>query len=132
MVVMQKETEKNNSVLFTIITLGAFVLSFFLIIFLKRRESKEDQQPLVLKKPQEGGVKISNKIESKLNERQKVILEEMKRKREMTPKEIYSLIPNVSTRTIRRDMDVLVEFDLVKQQGSTKATTYTYIYSPFK
>lgn len=130
MVVMQKETEKNNSVLFTIITLGAFVLSFFLIIFLKQRESKEDVQSLALKKPQKSRVKISNKIESKLNERQKVILEEMKRKREMTPKEIYSLIPNVSTRTVRRDMDVLVELTLVKQQGSTKATTY--IYTPFK
>jgi predicted HTH transcriptional regulator len=130
MVVMQKETEKNNSVLFTIITLGAFVLSFFLITFLKQRESKEDIQSLTFKKPQKSRVKISNKIESKLNERQKVILEEMKRKREMTPKEIYSLIPNVSTRTVRRDMDVLVELTLVKQQGSTKATTY--IYSPFK
>ena len=130
MVVMQKETEKNNSVLFTIITLGAFVLSFFLITFLKQRESKEDIQSLTFKKPQKSRVKISNKIESKLNERQKVILEEMKRKREMTPKEIYSLIPNVSTRTVRRDMDVLVELTLVKQQGSTKATTY--IYTPFK
>lgn len=126
MYVMQTEEKKSNSLMFTIITLGAFVLTLFLIIFFKQDKGKRFERPLFPEKPQKSRVKIPNEIQTKLNKRQKEILEEIKMKRQMTPKQIYNLVPNVSTRTVRRDMDVLVENNLVKQQGSTKATTYIF------
>lgn len=123
---MKTEEKKNNSLMFTIITLVAFVFTLFLIIFLKQGKGKKHEQPVFSPEPQKSRVKIPNKIEPKLNKRQKEILEQIKTKKKMTPKQIYNLVPNVSTRTVRRDMDVLVENNLVKQQGSTKATTYIY------
>ncbi len=62
-----------------------------------------------------------------INQRQSKILAELKRKKKMMPSEIYKLEPNVSTRTLRRDMDVLVAQKVVRQEGSTKSTKYTYI-----
>ena len=123
---MQTEEKNNKSILFTIITLVAFVFTLFLIIFLKQHKGKKGEQPLLLKEPKKSRVKISNETQTNLNNRQKQILEEIQTKKRMTPKQIYGLVPNVSTRTVRRDMDALVEKELVKQQGSTKATTYIY------
>lgn len=59
-----------------------------------------------------------------LNERQRGILKLMNRKRVVLPSEIYDLYPNVSTRTLRRDMDVLVDLHFVRQEGSTRDTKY--------
>jgi len=59
-----------------------------------------------------------------LNERQKGILKLMNKKKVVLPSEIYDLYPNVSTRTLRRDMDVLVNLHLVRQEGNTKDTKY--------
>ena len=67
-----------------------------------------------------------------LNERQKGILKLMNKKKVVLPSEIYDLYPNVSTRTLRRDMDVLVDLHFVSQEGSTKDTKYilnNYIYA---
>jgi DeoR/GlpR family transcriptional regulator of sugar metabolism len=44
----------------------------------------------------------------------------------LEPSEIYELVPGVSTRTVRRDMDKLVEGGLVLQRGTTKSTQYIY------
>ena len=67
-----------------------------------------------------------------LNERQRGILKLMNKKKVVLPSEIYDLYPNVSTRTLRRDMDVLVDLHFVSQEGSTKDTKYilnNYIYA---
>ncbi|NMC08719.1 DeoR family transcriptional regulator, partial [Candidatus Microgenomates bacterium] len=59
--------------------------------------------------------------------RQQRILLRIKRVGSLDPKEIYGMFPKVSSRTIRRDMDLLVNKKQVKQDGVTKATKYIYI-----
>jgi len=59
-----------------------------------------------------------------LNERQRGILKLMQKKKVVLPSQIYDLYPEVSTRTLRRDMDVLVELGFVRQEGSTRDTKY--------
>ncbi len=129
MYVMKTSEENNSSFLFNLITLLTFGLALFLIIFLKQKKSKETDHVVFDENEEEGRVKIShNKItlDLSLNERQMKILERIRQEGRMDPSEIYSLIPNVSTRTIRRDMDVLVGKGIVSQEGLTKSTSYIY------
>jgi predicted HTH transcriptional regulator len=59
-----------------------------------------------------------------LNERQVEILKLYKRRLVLLPSDIYGLHPQVSTRTLRRDMSNLVDLGLVIQEGTTKDTRY--------
>jgi len=59
-----------------------------------------------------------------LNSRQNDILKLMSKREILLPSDIYQLHPNVSTRTLRRDMTSLVELGLVHQEGSTRDTKY--------
>lgn len=120
--VMKKETENKNLGLNNLIQLGALAVGVFLIIFLKHTQSKNSEPLLDDEVKEEGGVKL----EDKFNERQNSILNLIKKKKTVTPSEIYSLSPNVSTRTLRRDMDVLIKSGIVIQEGNTKSTKYTY------
>jgi len=141
---MKTEQEKNSSLMFNLIALLGFLLGLFLIIFLKRGGSKKSEHSRLYTRNENSRVKISptsvtkekhtekqkdselENIKKKLNKRQLHILEIIEQEGEMEPSQIYDLVPNVSTRTVRRDMDVLVENNLVSQKGSTKATTYIY------
>lgn len=67
---------------------------------------------------------ISENSMDKLNDRQREILKLFKRRSVLIPTDIYSVAPNVSTRTLRRDMTKLVDMGLVIQDGSTKDTRY--------
>lgn len=60
----------------------------------------------------------------KLNERQENILKLFKKRDTLLPTDIYSIAPNLSTRTLRRDMTKLVELGLVLQEGNTKDSRY--------
>lgn len=62
-----------------------------------------------------------------LTERQRNILQYMIEKKIAKPGELNKVAGDVSTRTVRRDMDLLVEKGLVSQEGTTKATYYKYI-----
>lgn len=106
------------------------------LIFKAVRESNEKEAEGVIedgkeiKEESESEKEKVEKIEKKIypiNERQYRILAEMEKNGQMEPSEIYAIQPDVSTRTLRRDMDVLVEQGVVKQEGSTKSTKYTYI-----
>lgn len=61
-----------------------------------------------------------------LTERQKSILQYLTEKRIAKPQELRKIAGNVSERTVRRDMAVLVERGLVFQEGTTKSTFYKY------
>lgn len=63
-------------------------------------------------------------VHTKLNNRQKEILKLMNKRKLLLPSDIYALHPNVSTRTLRRDMTSLVESNFVKQEGTTRDTRY--------
>jgi len=127
---MKTNDEKNSSILFNLLTLLSFGLGIFLIIFFKQRKNKDIEQVKTLNDDEKARVKtfsIESNIVGKLNKRQLKILEKISQERSMNPSEIYDLSPDVSTRTIRRDMDTLTDLGLVTQEGSTKATTYIYI-----
>jgi predicted HTH transcriptional regulator len=137
---MNSEHKKDNSLLFNLITLLTFGLTLFLIIFLKQRKSKKTEQYFNEESKEENRVKnsVQEQTEEKealsketpipedLNTRQKKILAEIESRGIMEPSEIYELVPQVSTRTIRRDMDKLVEAGFVLQRGTTKSTQYIY------
>jgi predicted HTH transcriptional regulator len=137
---MNSEHKKDNSLLFNLITLLTFGLTLFLIIFLKRGESKKIEHHSKNESDEKSRVKNSVQehkeekeevpqevpIPENLNARQKKILQEIESRGILEPSEIYELVPGVSTRTVRRDMDKLVEAGLVLQRGATKSTQYIY------
>lgn len=103
-----------------------------MIMFLKQGKGRKSEHPVGMESNSKDRVKSSpidtpSKIDmARLNGRQQRILSRLGEEGRMDPKEIYDLAPNVSTRTIRRDMDTLVGLGLVSQEGSTKATTYIF------
>lgn len=61
---------------------------------------------------------------TELNERQNKILQRITKSKILLPSQIYEIFPSVSTRTLRRDMNVLISKGLVLQEGSTRDTKY--------
>lgn len=124
-----KEKEKVVSGWATFLNIFTLFATIFLILkAISDRNEKEEGE--ITPKAVKDEVKKVEKIEKKIypiNERQYKILAKIREKREMEPSEIYALEPDMSTRTLRRDMDVLVKQGVVKQEGSTKSTKYTYI-----
>jgi predicted HTH transcriptional regulator len=127
-----EENEKDVSVWSVFLSILGFLFGAFLVytVISEKKESKKKEKGEITPKAVSDEVKKIEKIEKKvypINERQYRILAMMKEKGRMEPSEIYALEPNVSTRTLRRDMDVLVKQGVVKQEGSTKSTKYRYI-----
>lgn len=130
-----EDNDKDTSVWSVFLNILGFFFGAFLIFkaISGRDEEKEEEEEEIgdiTPKAASDEVKKLGKIEKKIypiNERQYKILAEIEEKGQMEPSEIYALEPNVSTRTLRRDMDVLVKEGVVKQEGSTKSTKYTYI-----
>lgn len=121
---MEEDHKKDNS-LGIIIGLVGFILGAFLIK--KIIQSKKAESP---------SHKISKKLPLKeqndeifldVNPRQKRIFNMLKKKGTISSKDLVSLVPSVSSRTLRRDMDVLVKLGVASQKGSTKSTYYKYI-----
>jgi predicted HTH transcriptional regulator len=96
------------------VLLGVFII--FKLVSKQKKLPKEDEGDEV------NHTFISNS--KSLNERQRGILKLMQKKKVVLPSQIYDLYPEVSTRTLRRDMDVLVELGFVRQEGSTRDTKY--------
>lgn len=129
---MQTSQKKENGTLNTILTLSGILLGAFLITKLKHQEtyttplSKESDEGDKTEKPKVEIQKIEKNSEG-LNERQTEILAVVKEKGIITPKDLQKLVPDVSSRTLRRDMDVLAKKKYISQKGSTKSTFYKYI-----
>lgn len=129
---MTTTPKKENHALSTILTLGGIFLGAFLITKLTRQEtsttplSKESGEKKKEEKPEVKIEKTEEKILG-LNDRQIRILKVVKEKGIITPKDIQTLVPDVSSRTLRRDMDVLAKEKYISQKGSTKSTFYKYI-----
>jgi len=129
-----EDNEKDTSVWSVLFGILGFLFGAFLVykeISGKDKEKKEkDIEGEVTPKAVSDEVKKVEKIEKKIypiNERQYKILAKIKERGRLEPSQIYALHPDVSTRTLRRDMDVLVKQGVVKQEGSTKSTKYKYI-----
>lgn len=129
---MATTPKKENHALSTILTLGGIFLGAFLITKLTHQEtsstpmSKESLEKKKEVKPEINIEKTEEKILG-LNERQIRILKVVKEKGIITPKDIQTLVPDVSSRTLRRDMDVLAKEKYISQKGNTKSTFYKYI-----
>ncbi len=133
---MATTPKKENHALSTILTLGGIFLGAFLITKLTHQEtsttplSKESGEKKNLLDKGSPRADLEKEAEEKilgLNERQVRILKVVKEKGIITPKDLQTLVPDVSSRTLRRDMDVLAKEKYISQKGSTKSTFYKYI-----
>jgi predicted HTH transcriptional regulator len=96
------------------VLLGVFII--FKLVSKQKKSPKEEEEDILNHRFVSSG--------KSLNERQRGILKLMQKKKVVLPSQIYDLYPEVSTRTLRRDMDVLVELGFVRQEGSTRDTKY--------
>jgi len=107
-----------------IVTCGFGAILYLLVTHGDRKEEKrrdsDEQDVEIVPSPQ------TNPLRG-LTERQKGILEYIREKKEAKPQELRNIAGNVSERTVRRDMNVLVERGLVSQEGTTKSTYYRHI-----
>jgi predicted HTH transcriptional regulator len=117
---------KNRKTIYILSTILGAVLIFKLFSQKKEIFTPLNKYP-ELKLKKESQVKKVEVKNRNLNQRQQAILKLIKRRKVVLPSDIYALNPNVSTRTLRRDMDVLVELGLVNQEGSTRDTKYILI-----
>lgn len=108
---------------FFIPIVGIAIALIAVLVYINRKTSPKIQRSVLLGGTDE--VKSKHRKEtSSLNERQKNILKLFRKRNVLFPSDIYAVAPNTSTRTLRRDMDKLVNLDLVIQEGSTKDTRY--------
>ena len=123
---MANSSKHSDGVWGTILTLAGVAAGVFLITKLTRQETHE--APMSKEsalKPKLKDTESESKADGR-NDRQQRILRVVREKGMITPKELQSLLPDVSTRTLRRDMDALSKAKLVSQKGSTKSTFYKY------
>lgn len=131
---MKNHNRNSKSVFWYFFTLLSFLTGLILYIILKQRSkakikiTKDDKKkPVWVGKKEKKLNKQGVDIKILLTERQNLILDNIKKKGKIYPTDLRLLLPDVSTRTIRRDMTKLTELKLVEQRGSTKSTYYTYI-----
>ena len=115
--------KKERAILNTILGLSGFLLGAFLITKIVHGSSTKPDTS----KKGVVGKKEGKKIDESLNARQKKTMEILAAGGRVTVKELVVHFPGVSTRTLRRDMDVLVGSGYVSQEGSTKSTYYRYL-----
>jgi predicted HTH transcriptional regulator len=122
---MEEDSRKNNG-LGIIIGLVGFILGAFLIKKIIQEGQHQKSNSKVQKEiyPK----KVNEEKVLAINTRQQKIFDMLKKKKEISSKDLVSLVPSVSTRTLRRDMDVLVKLGVASQKGSTKSTYYKYIH----
>jgi len=141
---MQNSNCNTQRPICKIFTLFGFLFGLLLYIIVNQAKEKEQKptqkkkdlipKPVQLPKnvekdePQKETVELDLK-ELKLSGRQKIVVEEIMHKGKIYPSELQELLPNVSSRTIRRDMNGLEKLGLVEQKGATKSTYYKYIGS---
>ncbi len=116
-----KDIFKN---LFTILGFLSSIILLLEVLTRRYRSTEEKLEYLGKEETQDPITKIIQGNQDTLNERQVKILELFKEKDVLYPSEIYEVLPEVSTRTIRRDMTALANLDLVEQIGSTRDTYY--------
>ncbi|HPQ79149.1 MAG TPA: DeoR family transcriptional regulator [Candidatus Dojkabacteria bacterium] len=128
---MEDSNKKEIPIISHLLTILSVLIGIFILFSIFKNKKEGDSKPKLKEKPQtsnsNGIVQDSVKKVVGLNKRQEEILSEVRKLGEISPSELYKLQPNVSPRTLRRDMDVLANKGLVNQEGSTKSTKYTYL-----
>lgn len=141
---MQNSNRNTPRPIWKIFTLLGFLVGVLLYILIKQEKKGEEESPQrkkeLLSKPKKlpktvkedepKGDRVDLDLETlKLSSRQKKIVKKLIKKGKVYPSELQDLLPNVSSRTIRRDMNGLEKLGLVEQKGATKSTYYKYIGS---
>ena len=120
-----------KKIIYILSAIFGVLLAFKLVTKLKSQSSTKEYsfkaKETVEKKPvvkPRIAPKISKNV---LNERQREIVKLLEKRQILLPSDIYALHPQVSTRTLRRDMTSLVELNVVRQEGSTRDTKYILV-----
>ena len=108
--------------IFIIIVTCGFGAILYLLVTHGSEEMGEKEEKVKVKPPVVKVIEVKD-----LTERQKNILTYMTEKKMAKPPELRKIAGDVSTRTVRRDMNVLIQKGLVSQEGSTKSTYYRYM-----
>jgi len=131
---MYKDNHNSRSFGRGIFTILAFILGFLLYMILRQKRKGSSQKLKREKRISYKKIERPKKVEKvkemknrKFTNRQEIIIEHLRKKGKIYPSELQDLLPDVSTRTVRRDMNSLEEKGLVKQKGATKSTYYVYI-----
>jgi predicted HTH transcriptional regulator len=131
---MENTRKENPSILNTVLTLGGILAGAFLITKLLHGETDKhelNKKVINTSKPLEKldhlEIKKKDTILNGLNSRQNKILAFAREKGVVSPKDLQKLVPGVSSRTLRRDMDTLTAKKYILQKGNTKSTYYEYI-----
>lgn len=105
--------------------LFGFLLSVLgVLLFFKIIQTDERSEEIIEMETKKAEKKSPPTAKLELTKRQQDILKIFKRRETVLPSDIYAVAPELSTRTLRRDMDKLVSLGLVLQEGSTKDTRY--------
>ncbi len=134
---MKNENCNNRHPLITLFTLLGIFAGFILYTILKQEKKTEDGRhgekvektrkiEKTIKKLNKPQKKNDGNIIKELSERQQRIVALLEKEGKIYPSQLQELLPNVSTRTIRRDMTDLEKKNIVEQKGSTKSTYYIY------
>ena len=104
-----------------IVTCGFGAILYLLVT----HDSEELGEKKMASKPVDTTSKVV--IDKDLTERQRNILTYVIEKKMVKPPELRKIAGDVSNRTVRRDMSVLIDKGLISQEGSTKSTYYRYL-----
>lgn len=83
------------------------------------KEIKEEKKEPVLETK-----KNTFKGKESLSERQKKIIDILKEKEQIQVREIQKILPNVTKRTLRRDLDDLMNLNLIERKGQWSSVFY--------
>lgn len=82
------------------------------------------EKPVPVEKNQGGGEIRSSQERLELSERQRRILELLKAKQKVQVWELQKVLPQVTKRTLRRDLDDLLQRDFIQRKGEWNAVFY--------
>lgn len=116
------ENKKENLLSSFLLLLGLLLGGVLFILWLKGRKSPDSQ---VL---DDGSVGSSNDEFVELTgNRQGILLDTIKENPGISTSSLQEFFPNVTDRTLRRDLNKLIDMELVRKEGRTKSSKYYII-----
>jgi predicted HTH transcriptional regulator len=124
---MKCENQDNNKgvVKTVLVFVVSLITGFFLVDLMSKRGSETTRScGDTDEKDVDKHSKKNETVVENLSERKQNIVEYLCQKESVSVPELSNKFPDVSDRTLRRDMNSLEDIGLVNRKGSTKATVY--------